>query len=172
MSSRDRVDQRRCGTWTVQAGQLTPTLTRQWKPGDRVELNLDMPWRFVLGRKLQAGRVAVMRGPVVFGVNPLRKENLPHKDVARVAFGGFTLATETIDGPLPIGDMRPDGQACRIKAFLPGSKAEKPDTELYLTEFADADCRAIYFRLDDLSRGVKDELLGPGRSARRVLSSD
>jgi hypothetical protein len=97
----------------------------------------------------------------VFGVNPLRKENLPHKDVAPAAFGGFTLDADAVDGPLPSGDIRPDGLACRIKAFLPGSKAEKPDTELYLTEFADADCRAIYFRLADASRGVNDELLGP-----------
>ena len=39
------------------------TLTRQWKAGDRVELNLEMPWRFVLGRQRQAGRVAVTFRP-------------------------------------------------------------------------------------------------------------
>ena len=31
-----------------------------------------------------------------------------------------------------------------------------------LTEFPDPDGRAVYFRLQDLSAGVKDELLGPG----------
>jgi uncharacterized protein len=149
----------------VEAGPCKPgsyaTLARQWKAGDRVELNLEMPWRFVLGRQRQAGRVAVMRGPVLFCVNPLRKENLPHKDVDGVDLGRYVLATETIEGPVSDESVRPRGQACRIKAFLPGCNCTQPDTELFLTEFPDPDGRAIYFRLRDLSQGVKDKLLGP-----------
>jgi uncharacterized protein len=137
------------------------TLTRQWKAGDRVELNLDMPWRFVLGRQRQAGRVAVMRGPVLFGVNPSRKENAKYKDVDGVELGRFALVTESIQGPIGDRSVRPHGQACRIKAFLPGCNCTQPDTELFLTEFPDPDGRAVYFRLRDLGQGVKDELLGP-----------
>jgi uncharacterized protein len=137
------------------------SLTRPWKPGDRVELNLDMPWRFVLGRQRQAGRVAVMRGPVLFGLNPLRKENAPHKDTDGVDLGRMTLAEKTLEGPLADNGVRPNGQACRIKAFTPGCNVTNPDTEFYLTEFPDPDCRAVYFRILDLRQGVKDELLGP-----------
>ena len=38
------------------------TLQRQWRAGDRVELQLPMSWRLVRGRKAQAGRVAIVRG--------------------------------------------------------------------------------------------------------------
>jgi hypothetical protein len=137
------------------------TLTRQWKPGDRVNLHLEMPWRFVLGRQRQAGRVAVMRGPVLFCVNPRRKENARYKDVDGVDLGRFVLAAESIEGLLSDDGVRPHGQACRIKAFTPGYGCDQPDTELFLTEFPDPDGRAVYFRLRDLSQGVKDELLGP-----------
>lgn len=136
-------------------------LKRKWKPGDRVELNLEMPWRFVLGRQRQAGRVAVMRGPVLFCVNPLRKENMRVKDMDGVDLGRCVIVPESIEGPLADNSIRPDGQACRIKAFLPGCNCTQPDAEFYLTEFPDPDGRAIYFRLRDLRRGAKDDLLGP-----------
>jgi uncharacterized protein len=136
-------------------------LTRRWKPGDRVDLNLEMPWRFVLGRQRQAGRVAVMRGPVLFCLNPLRKENAKYKDVDGVDLGRFALVTESIQGPLPDDSVRPHGQACRIKAFTPGCGVDQPDAEFVLSEFPDPDGRAVYFRLRDLGQGVKDELLGP-----------
>lgn len=148
----------------AERGPFTPGsyagLSRQWKAGDRVNLSLDMPWRLVLGRRRQAGRVAVMRGPVVFGIDPLHKENAAHKKTDGVDLGRITLAPTTIKGPLACDDVRPNGLACRIKAFLPGYDVEKPNTQVYLTEFPDPDCRAIYFRLQDVSQGVPDELLG------------
>ena len=67
--------------------------------------------------------------------------------------------------PVARQQLRPNGQACRIKAFSPGYGVDQPDTEFFLSEFADPDDRAIYFRLRDLSQGVKDELLGPVRRA-------
>lgn len=145
------------------------SLTRQWQPGDRVELNLEMPWRFVLGRQRQAGRVAVMRGPVLFSVNPLRKENQAYRDVDGVDLGRFVLVTESVQGPLADDAIRPNGQACRIKAFLPGCNCTQPDAELFLTEFPDPDGRAVYFRLRDLSEGVNDELLGPAAPRDKLL---
>jgi uncharacterized protein len=149
----------------AQNGPLQPgtyaRLERPWKPGDRVELNLDMPWRLVLGRQRQAGRVAVMRGPVLFCLNPLRKENAKYKDVDGVDLGRFALVSESIQGPLPDDSIRPHGQACRIKAFSPGCGVDQPDTEFFLSEFPDPDGRAVYFRLRDLGQGVNDESLGP-----------
>jgi len=49
------------GNWHV--------IERKWQKGDKVELNMPMKWRFIIGRKSQVGRVAIMRGPLVFGVN-------------------------------------------------------------------------------------------------------
>jgi hypothetical protein len=45
-------------------------IERQWQTGDQVMLDLPMPWRFVAGRKDQAGKVAIMRGPLVYTLNP------------------------------------------------------------------------------------------------------
>ncbi|MFH1266723.1 MAG: beta-L-arabinofuranosidase domain-containing protein, partial [Planctomycetota bacterium] len=50
-------------------------LRHEWRPGDQVELEMPMPWRFVKGRKAQAGLVAVMRGPMLFCLNPERNDN-------------------------------------------------------------------------------------------------
>ena len=43
---------------------------RSWKRGDVIELKMQMPWRLVRGTQLQQGRVAVMRGPVLYCLNP------------------------------------------------------------------------------------------------------
>ncbi|UCG46576.1 MAG: glycoside hydrolase family 127 protein [Phycisphaerales bacterium] len=50
------------------------SIDRQWKAGDRVELEMPMEWRLVRGRKIQKGRAAVMRGPLLFCLNPARQE--------------------------------------------------------------------------------------------------
>jgi uncharacterized protein len=144
-------------------------IVRNWKPGDRVEIDLPMDWRFVLGRERQAGRVAVMRGPTLFCLNPLRKENEQFKDWDAADMGRCVLVPESIEGPFPDAGVRPGGMACRIKAFLPGCNCEKPDASFLLTEFPDPDGRAVYFRLQDLSSGVKDELLQPGERERATL---
>ncbi len=41
-------------------------IARQWQAGDRIEIDLPMPPRQVRGFEKQAGRAAVMRGPVVY----------------------------------------------------------------------------------------------------------
>ncbi len=47
-------------------------IDRTWQSGDKVTLDMAMPWRFVAGRKTQAGRAAVMRGPLVYTLSPTR----------------------------------------------------------------------------------------------------
>ncbi len=62
------------------AGPVQPgtffELVREWKPGNEVVLELPMAWRLVQGRQRQAGRVAVMRGPQVFCLNPAQDATL------------------------------------------------------------------------------------------------
>ena len=69
------------GGEAVQGGQFF-ALERKWSAGDRVAVELPMPWRLVRGRKAQRGRLAILRGPQVFCLNPMRQaERHP-------AFGG------------------------------------------------------------------------------------
>ena len=54
-----------------------PAIKRPWKTGDVLTLDMPMKTRLVRGRKLQAGKVALMRGPVVFSFSPSRQKDLP-----------------------------------------------------------------------------------------------
>ena len=117
-----------------------------------------MAWRLVAGRKRQAGRVAVMRGPLVFCLNPEQDEKLAQLDGADL--GRITLDPESLGGPVADESVRPGGVACRVQAWKPGYRVSRPgDLTLLLTEFADPGGRAVYFRLQDLSVAVSDELL-------------
>jgi DUF1680 family protein len=137
-------------------------INRPWKAGDQVTLDLPMNWRLVRGRLRQAGRVAVMRGPLVFCLNPRRNPSLPKQDGADL--GRYALDPSSFAPPVRDDSIRPGGIACRLDAWLPGCGLDtKGDTRLVLTEFADPEGKATYFRLRDFSVAVDDELLGSGR---------
>ena len=57
-------------------------IERKWTAGDQVTLDMPMSWRLVLGRKRQSGRAAVMRGPVVYCLNPAQNKELQNRDGA------------------------------------------------------------------------------------------
>jgi hypothetical protein len=120
-----------------------------------------MSWRLVKGRQRQAGRVAVMRGPQVFCLNPAQNPALAKTD--GVDLGYLTLNPSAFVEPIADRSVRPDGIGCRIQAWKPGfGLSQKADYDLTLTEFPDADDKATYFRLRDFSCAVDDELLsGP-----------
>jgi uncharacterized protein len=138
-------------------------IEREWKAGDTVRLQMPMAVRLVRGRLQQAGRVAVMRGPLVFCLNPAQQAALQKLDAA-------DLSRHTIDPAgwqtVPSDAVRPGGIALRTGAWKPGpSLNPRPEMEIVLTEFADPEGRATYFKLRDLSVAVDDELF-PGLSAR------
>jgi DUF1680 family protein len=119
-------------------------ITRKWQSGDRVELEMPMPIRFVRGRQSQVGRVAVMRGPMVFCLGRQQNPNL----------GAFEPRLITIDpsslGKLtPDDSVRPGGMACRVQAWKPGAwyPSAKPELLLMLTEFADPSAECAYFHV-------------------------
>ena len=118
---------------TKQAGFIK--IERTWKSGDTILLDLPMEWRLVLGRKRQAGRAAVMRGPMVFCLDGSQSEQLAGRDGADL--GHITLDPESISDPLPDEAVHPGGLACTIEAWKPGYRVERPgDLKLRLTEFA------------------------------------
>jgi hypothetical protein len=148
-------------------------IERLWKAGDQVILDLPMEWRLVQGRQRQAGRAAVMRGPLVFGLDPRQNELLARTDAADV--GRIVIDLASIEpNPVPSKAARPDGIGCRLKAgTVPGAMGNEGNITLTFTEFADPNNRAIYFRVPDLSTTAADELTGlwetdKGRSSSTV----
>ena len=121
---------------------------------------MPMEWRLVLGRERQAGRVAVMRGPLLFCLNPGQNESLIKADGADL--GKIVIDLSSIE-PMPVMNsaVRPDGIACRLKAGnIQSSMGNNKNLVLTFTEFADPNGRCTYFRVTDLSQSVPDELSG------------
>ena len=54
-------------------------IKRLWKSGDTLALSMPMNWRFVRGRMMQEGRVALMRGPVLFTFSEQRNAEVLKK---------------------------------------------------------------------------------------------
>ena len=133
------------------------TIARKWQPGDSVELDMPMPTRLVKGRVNQAGCVAVMRGPLVFCLDPSKNESLKGIDPRLLVFD-----PDSLEGPIADATVRPNGLAYRIKAWAPGAwyPQVKPNLSLLLTEFTDPGGRATYFKVPNpgLKTFVDDEL--------------
>ncbi len=133
------------------------TIERTWKAGNRVELNMPMPWRLVRGRASQAGRVAVMRGPLLFCLNRKR-----HPELADIDPRLLVLDPSSLEGPIEDDSVRPDGIACRVRAWKVDAtdSSDASDFELTLTEFPDPDGTGIYFAVPNLeAEGVVDDEL-------------
>ena len=104
-------------------------IDRTWEPGDRVEIALDMPWHLVRGFRRQRGRVAIMRGPLLYA----------------------TTETALGETGAPPADAAPDLTSCRT---TDGSRhgeldAELPDgrrVPLSLVPFSDPEVTETYFR--------------------------
>lgn len=139
---------------------LTPgrfvSVARVWQPGDRIELHLAMEPRLVRGRQRQAGRVAVLRGPMVYALNPAQNEALAKLDAADL--GQFVLDPTSLEA-ISDESVRPRGSAVRAGAWKPGyGTGQKHDLTIVLTEFADPGATAVYFKVRDLSIARPDEL--------------
>jgi uncharacterized protein len=134
------------------------TIDRTWRAGDRVRLRLAMEYRWVTGRRLQAGRAALLRGPVLYCLNPARNQALAGMDPRRI-----TVEPESVQGPLEDSAIHPAGQACCVRAWRPGrrSVAAPADLTLQLTEFADPGGEATHLRVPAASAPglVEDELM-------------
>ena len=115
------------------------TVQRKWQRGDTITLDMPMDFRLINGHITQAGRVAVMRGPVVFGLNPELNPQIPveHLNLIR-------LDPTSITGPEPHHQIRPDGLMCRAKAWSTESYIGQPDLDIVLTEFPDPQSRQTF----------------------------
>lgn len=134
------------------------TICRRWQPGDCLVLEMPMEWRLVKGRESQAGRVAVMRGPMVFTLSRTRHEELANTDLRLLV-----LDPASLEGPSTDNTVHPGAQACRVRAWSPGQwyPSAKPALTLTLTEFADPEGESIYFKVPNPRADVlkEDELV-------------
>jgi uncharacterized protein len=153
-----------CPKATVRINSETPVavapgaqpceLRRTWKPGDVVTLDLPMPWRLIRGRKVQEGKVALLRGPVVYCIGTAKNAALlkQHPDPSKLIINPATLGEA-----VPDTSVRPDGRMVMAQALPPGTNAA-PVT-VVLTEFIDPSGIATYFRIPNLTQAVDDELM-------------
>ncbi len=140
-------------------GGAFSTVTRVWQAGDEIELHLPMPWRAIKGRKSQDGRVAVMRGPLLFCLNPQRQDGLDPQTMKLLRLDVSSLKLGE-----PDKTIRPNGLTCRASFWKPGdyNAAGRAPLELTLTEYADPGCEWTYFLIPNPEAGdvVDDELVG------------
>lgn len=119
-------------------------IDRIWQPEDVVDLALDMPWRLVRGTAKQTGKAAVLRGPVLYCLNPARNSE---GSESNWRLGGLdTLALEP-----DAGVLRADGLRCRISSA-------PSEGSILLSEFIDPQGEAAYFPVTDAARLTGDEL--------------
>ncbi len=134
------------------------TLDRLWRVGDRIRLRMPMSWRLIRGRKSQAGRVAVMRGPVLFGLNPERQESFDSNVMRLMSLDPYSLELSGKDD-----SIRPDGLTCQAMFRSPSdyNAAAKASVKLTLTEYVDPGCEATYFLVPNPKAEVllDDELI-------------
>jgi hypothetical protein len=93
---------------------------------------------------MQSGRVAVLRGPLVFCLNREK-----HPDLAKTDLRLLTVMPESLEGPVRDETVRPGGLAGKLRAWGPGAwyPSAKPDRQLCLTEYPDAGGEAVYFHV-------------------------
>ncbi len=118
-------------------------LDRTWKDGDVVRISMPMGWRFLRGRAVQEGRVALLRGPVVFcvglGQNAALLAACPEPR-------NLVIDPASITAPVRDDSIRPSGLKVVAKAWRDESRTgDKVDVTL--TEFIDPSGRDVYFRV-------------------------
>lgn len=139
------------------------SITRKWNTNDKVEINFPMEFRYIKGRKRNAGRVALMRGPVIYGLNLDKNTEATangkrgYNDLRRILLDPSTLGELETDH-----SVRPNGTAVSISAWREersGKADRKHEFRLKLTEFPDPESQFIYFKIPDYSIEVDDELV-------------
>lgn len=129
-------------------------IERSWDKGDTITLEMPMSWRFVRGREMQEGRVALMRGPVVYCLNADGNSGLEGVCLRDITLDPSSVSSESDDA------VRPHGTACHLRGWSPGrSHDQSTDLGLVLSEYPDPGGREIYFRTAGTNIGVEDELI-------------
>jgi hypothetical protein len=108
-------------------------ISKIWKKGDVISLNLPMEWRFVAGRQRQWQKAALMRGPVVYTMSN-------HINTCLTEERDITINPNSV-GPATADDAyRPGGLYCRARTF-------PENEEIVFTEFIDPTGIKTFFKI-------------------------
>ncbi|UCD48622.1 MAG: glycoside hydrolase family 127 protein [Phycisphaerales bacterium] len=144
---------------TTAAGGSFHAVTRTWRAGDRISLHMPMRWRAIRGRQSQAGRAAVMRGPLLFCLNPQRQEDLNRETLKLLRLDPASMKLAGTNDAI-----RPDGLRCEASFWKPEdyNAAGPANVKLTLSEYADPGCEWTYFLIPSPETDVlvDDELAG------------
>lgn len=149
----------------VRAGELA-SVRRAWSKGDLVEANFSMPVRLVKGRGRQAGRVAFMRGPVVYALDARKVKAVVETDNVEHFNGGATSVEDLL--VVYPGTARFENGAILAKgstvSFQLGPDCKWSEVmEIRFTPFADEENTLTYFRVPDpADRTLRDDELFSG----------
>ena len=122
-------------------------LNRRWKDGDVVRISMPMAWRFLRGRAVQDGRVALLRGPILYCIGKDQNAELlvKYPEPRNLVIDPASIAEPTTDD-----SIRPSGLKVAAKAWLnQDCTGEKVDVTL--TEFIDPSGQDVYFCVPNLS---------------------
>lgn len=141
-------------------------IKRLWKSGDTLTISMPMKWRFVRGRMIQDGRVALMRGPILFTLSDERNAAVLKKCPNP---RDLVLDPASIGSPILDDSIRPQGQKVIVKAWTSPDRSGAP-VEVLLTEFVDPHGIDVYFKVPNLQdtrpiRIMDDELLSEPRQS-------
>jgi hypothetical protein len=151
----------------VPAGVTAYELCRTWRAGDTVILDLPMTWRWVKGHQLQEGKVALLRGPVVYCLGSDQNAEVLKK---YPNFNGVVVDPSSLGEPETDTSIRPDGRRVRVAARVEAAGAWSkgaPHETLIFTEFIDPTGIATYFHMLDLGKAEEDELVESDRDGAR-----
>ena len=122
-------------------------MNRTWRDGDVARISMPMTWRFLRGRAVQEGRVALLRGPMVYGIGQdqnaalLAKCPEPRNLVLDPASLGEAVKDDSI---------RPTGLKAVAQAWLNVDRTGQR-VAVTLTEFSDPSGRDVYFRVPNFT---------------------
>jgi hypothetical protein len=131
------------GGWAV--------LQRKWTGSETVRLELPLTWRWVAGRSKQDGRAALMRGPLVYHLDPVRSGidkgqplDLVQPDPLKVS------------DPQPDTALHPAGRITRVHQRAVDGESRGPGSnQLVFVPYADPGGRRLWFELP----GEPDEIV-------------
>ncbi|WP_435009481.1 beta-L-arabinofuranosidase domain-containing protein [Tundrisphaera lichenicola] len=97
------------------------TLDREWKPGDRIALELDLSPRFWVGERESEGLVAAYRGPILLAydrrLNEIDPDDLPELDANTIGRAAVVDRVEAAGTMLLLDVPTPDGRKVRLCDF-------------------------------------------------------
>jgi len=129
-------------------------MNRVWKSGDAIRIKFPVRWRIVEGRKWQSGTCAILRGPVVYCLNPDHNpdlKNISPQLYHRIVINPDTLKvaeSKIMDGIVyhagVVEGWRPG--SIQDRSLKPSRKGGQNQLNLILTEFADPGGVRTFFR--------------------------